>query len=198
MLPRDSSKPEALLKTPRREAPTFAGAGNHVPGEEGSAMSSASFHSYSRVLASLASGVVLASATAASAAGPFPLFVQAPPPGAPQQPAFEYAAKIVCGAQEDPKDMRLARGFYATTINVHNPNAELAKFFKKLALTIPPGDQQPGKIIPIATDRLEYDQALAVDCDDVVRRAFGGAMPGPFFEGFIVIQSQLKIGRAHV
>jgi hypothetical protein len=136
--------------------------------------------------------MVVASATAAAAAsGPRPFL--APAPERAPQAVFEYAAKVVCGAQEEPKDMRLARGFYATTINVHNPNAEVVKFFKKLALTIPPGDQRPGKIIPIAIDQLEYDQALAVDCDDIVRRAFGGAMPGPFFEGFIVIQSPLSL-----
>jgi CARDB len=137
----------------------------------------------------LAACLVLGSAgSAAAASGPRPFLAPAPPPGAPQE-VFEYVAKIVCGAQEDPKDMRLARGFYATSINVHNPNAEVVKFFKKLALTIPPGDQRPGRIFPIANDQLEYDQALAVDCDDVARRLFNGTLPAPFIEGFIVIQS---------
>jgi hypothetical protein len=142
----------------------------------------------------LAAGMVLAFATAAAAAsGPRPLVMQEPAPERAPQEVFEYVAKIVCGAQEDPKDMRLARGFYATTINVHNPNTEVARFFKKLALSIPPGDQRPGKIFPIANDSLEYDQALAVDCEDVVRRVFGGSMPAPFFEGFIVLQSPVSL-----
>ena len=139
----------------------------------------------------LAAGMVLAfAATAAPAPFPRP-FVQGPVGAAPPNPqnAFEYAAKIVCGAQEDPKDMRLARGFYATTINVHNPNPEVVVFFKKLALSIPPGEQKPGEVIPIAFDKLEYDQALAADCEDIKRRVFGGSLPGPFIEGFVVIQS---------
>jgi CARDB protein len=134
-------------------------------------------------------------ATAAAASGPRPLVTPAQSPSAPAAPqeVFEYVAKLICGAQEDPKDMRLAKGFYATTINVHNPNREFTRFFKKLALTIPPGDQRPGPILPIATDGLEYDQALAVDCDDVARRLFGGTLPAPFIEGYIVIQSERSL-----
>jgi CARDB protein len=102
---------------------------------------------------------------------------------------FEYAAKLICGVQKDPKEMRLARGFYATTINVHNPQREDTTFFKKLALTIPPGRQRPGKVIPIATDKLGPDEALAVDCEDLRRRLFNGTLPAPYIEGFVVIQS---------
>ena len=85
---------------------------------------------------------------------------------------YEYAAKLVCGRQASGDDMRLARGFYATTINVHNPNDADVRFFKKLALTIPPGEQGPGRIYPIAKDPLAYDEALAVDCTDIGRRVF--------------------------
>ena len=153
-------------------------------------MSTHSFRSQCTQL--LTAGMVLAfTGTAAAASGPRP-FVAPAAPTAPQE-IFEYAAKIVCGAQEEPKDMRLARGFYATTINVHNPNRDVARFFKKLALTIPPGDQKPGRIHPIANDSLEYDEALAVDCEDIVRRVFNGSMPAPFFEGFVVLQSPLSL-----
>lgn len=38
-----------------------------------------------------------------------------------QEEEFEYAVKIVCGTQKDPSDLRLVRGLYATTINIHNP-----------------------------------------------------------------------------
>ena len=102
---------------------------------------------------------------------------------------YEYVAKVVCGVQKDPKSMVLARGFYATTINIHNPGPKPVTFDKKLALTIPPGEQKPGKIIRIARDSLEADQALAADCDDIARRAFNGSLPTPFIEGFVVIRS---------
>jgi hypothetical protein len=50
---------------------------------------------------------------------------------------FEYVAKLVCGLQRDPSDMRLTRGAYATTINIHNPNEGEVQFSKKLAFTFP-------------------------------------------------------------
>jgi hypothetical protein len=57
---------------------------------------------------------------------------------------FEYAAKLVCGLQRDPKDMRLARGFYATTINIHNPNKPTSSS-SKAGTDLPPKDQRPGR-----------------------------------------------------
>jgi hypothetical protein len=108
-------------------------------------------------------------------------------------PMFEYAAKIVCGIQKDPDEMRLARGLYATTINVHNPNDEPVKLFKKLALTFPPGGQRPGEIMPIAEDVLKPDQALAVDCEDIRRRLFPNGFPAGYIEGFVVIQSPASL-----
>jgi hypothetical protein len=101
---------------------------------------------------------------------------------------FEYAAKLVCGLQKDPKDMRLARGFYATTINIHNPNDVNAVFFKKLALTFPPEEQKAGSIIRIAIDTLKPDEALKVDCNEV-QKLFPNGFPQPYVEGFVVVQS---------
>jgi len=107
----------------------------------------------------------------------------------PTETQFSYAAKIVCGLQRDPKDMRLARGFYATTINIHNPGDDAAKFFKKLALSFPPEEQKPGKIFRISEDTLKPDEALKVDCNDIRRRLFPNGFPTPYIEGFVVIES---------
>lgn len=107
----------------------------------------------------------------------------------PRTDEFSYAAKIVCGLQKDPKDMRLARGFYATTINIHNPGDEAAKFFKKLALSFPPEEQRPGKILRISEDTLKPDEALKVDCNDIQRRLFPNGFPTPYIEGFVIIES---------
>jgi hypothetical protein len=46
-------------------------------------------------------------------------------------------SNLVCGLQRDPRDMRLTRGAYATTIIIHNPNEGEVKFSKKLAFTFP-------------------------------------------------------------
>ena len=105
----------------------------------------------------------------------------------------EYAAKIICGSQRDPENMRLARGFYATAINIHNPNDFNVKFFKKLALTFPPDEQKPGMILPIGTDVLKPDEALEVDCIDIQRKLFPNGFPTPYIKGFVVIQSEAEL-----
>jgi CARDB len=102
---------------------------------------------------------------------------------------YEYAVKFICGLQKDPDDLRLTRGLYATEINIHNPSERVVKFFKKLALTFPPGKQRPGKILPIGDDRLGPDEALAVDCMDISSRLFPNGFPAPYITGFVVIQS---------
>jgi len=110
------------------------------------------------------------------------------PFGQPQW-KYEYAAKIVCGEQKDYKNMRLAKGLYTTTINIHNPNRSTTLLFKKLALTYPPEGQLPGMIIPIGVDTLSSDQALKVDCMDIQEKLFPQGFPTPYIEGFIIIQS---------
>lgn len=107
----------------------------------------------------------------------------------PLKPMFEYAAKIVCGPQPDGEDMRLARGFYASTINIHNPGKRKNRFFKKLALSYPPEKQLPGKVMAIGHDGLDYDQALKTDCDEIRRKLFPGGFPANYIEGFVIIQS---------
>ena len=108
-------------------------------------------------------------------------------------PAYQYAAKVVCGHQKDPKELRLTRGLYATTINIHNPGREPVKFFKKLALSYPPEEQRPGKVIRIAEDVLKDDEALKVDCPDLERRLFPGGFPNGYIEGFVVIESPASL-----
>ena len=110
-------------------------------------------------------------------------------PEAPKE-RFQYAAKLVCGVQRDPKNMQLARGFYGTTVNILNPGREKTQFTKELALTIPPGHQKPGDMFQVATDTLGSHQALATDCEDIRRRVFGGTFPTPFIEGYVVIRSR--------
>jgi hypothetical protein len=107
----------------------------------------------------------------------------------PEQEAFEYAAKLVCGMQKDPEDMRLVRGFYGTAVNIHNPNDKAVAFRKKLALTFPPDKQAAGKVIPIARDKLGPDEALEVDCMDILREVFPDGFPESFIKGFVVVQS---------
>lgn len=111
----------------------------------------------------------------------------------PPRRMFEYAAKLICGLQKDPRDMRLALGAYATTINIHNPNDVEVRFFKKLALTFPPPEQRPGEVIRISEDVLKPDEALAVDCMDIRKSLFPNGFPTPYIEGFVIIQSPASL-----
>ena len=104
-------------------------------------------------------------------------------------PPFEYAAKFVCGVQDDPETLRLTRGVYGTTVNVHNPWDRDALFYKKVAVAYPPAEQAAGDILQMGKDLLRYDEALKVDCEDIREKAFGGRFPTPYVEGFVVIQS---------
>lgn len=106
---------------------------------------------------------------------------------------YEYAAKMICGTQPSTRSMRMARGFYATSINIHNPGPGVATLFKKLALVYPPGGQKPGKIIPFSSHRLDYDTAVSVDCDMIQRDVFSGRLPQTNIEGFVVIQSDQSL-----
>ncbi len=102
---------------------------------------------------------------------------------------FEYAAKIICGTIKKSDNARLARGTYATTINIHNPNDTSVVFLKKLALTFPPEEQRPGRIDTIGIDNLKPDQALKVDCMDI-RRLLPNEFPlFGYIEGFVIIKS---------
>lgn len=104
-------------------------------------------------------------------------------------PPFEYAAKFVCGRQDDPETLRLVRGVYGTTVNIHSPWDRDSVFYKKVAITYPPAEQRAGEILQMGKDLLRYDEALKVDCEDIRARAFQGSFPTPYVEGFVVVQS---------
>jgi hypothetical protein len=106
-----------------------------------------------------------------------------------QRDRWVYAAKLVCGVQADTRDLALARGHYATTINVMNLSDRPARIRKTLALAIPPGAQKPGKVIPIGREMLPAGLAMATECNDVARRAFGGTLPAPVIDGYVTIES---------
>ncbi|WP_324753652.1 M36 family metallopeptidase [Roseovarius sp. Pro17] len=114
----------------------------------------------------------------------FPENCNTPPPA-----AYAYAAKLVCGIQEDPEDFRLTQGRYATTVNIRNPGPEVARFTKTLALTYPPIEQEPGEVKLFAEHSLRPELALASDCDDIREKVFGNNWPTPYIEGFLVIKS---------
>jgi hypothetical protein len=95
----------------------------------------------------------------------------------------EYAVKIVCGA---PDHAAVANGYYYTAINVHNPSRGAEKLRWKIALTLP--QIGPGPITTFFDAVLKPDQALEIECSDIVRRS----PKMRFYKGFIVIQSETE------
>jgi CARDB len=85
--------------------------------------------------------------------------------------------------------LRLAKGLYATAVNIHNPNDGAVEIDKKVALTFPPKEERPGEIRPIARHVLQSDEALEVDCDDLKEEVFPNGFPDAYIKGFVVIRS---------
>jgi hypothetical protein len=74
-------------------------------------------------------------------------------------------------------------------INVVNPNRKPVEFEKSLSLAIPPGSQRPGQVMAIARDSLMPNQSLAIDCTDIKNRLFPSGLPGPYIDGYVILQS---------
>ena len=97
--------------------------------------------------------------------------------------ALQYAAKAVCGK---PDRASVAPGLYFTAINIHNPTPDTARFQAKIASTQP--GMRPGPISPFFRLALQPDQALEIDCPDILRRA-----QATFLKGFVVIESNVGL-----
>ena len=110
----------------------------------------------------------------------------------------EYSGKLVCGVQAEEQRRDLARGGYATTTNVHNPNSRRVTFRHKLALAMPESSAVAQRIYPLGFRELEPDEAVAIDCDDVAAALFPDGLPGGLIDGFLVVQSPRSLDVAGV
>jgi hypothetical protein len=61
-------------------------------------------------------------------------------------PYLEYAAKFTCG-QETAESDDVVRGVYASSINIHNPQAEIAVNFVKKIVVANREDTEIGQIV---------------------------------------------------
>jgi len=107
----------------------------------------------------------------------------------PPPTGFEYAVKFICGLSPPTEGQALvvARGFYLTAINVHNPGKEPIEFAKKFAIALP--GEKAGRISPYAAAVLKPDEALEIDCADIMRHLDAGG----FVKGFAVLQSKVEL-----
>lgn len=109
----------------------------------------------------------------------------------PRDARYEYAAKFVCGTREDFREQGSVR--YDTIVNIRNPGPEDTEIAKRLELALPPGGQRPGDTHDISSDQLGARQTLASNCEDVIRRVFGGGLPAPFIDGYLVLESPTSL-----
>jgi hypothetical protein len=108
---------------------------------------------------------------------------QVPPP---PPPFASYAAKFVCGRQDVDTDV--VKGRYATTINVHNPQATIpVQFFKKAVIALPERSPNFGPISRGVQESLPPDFAMGIDCTDIISLFPAGSLP-THIEGFVVIE----------
>jgi Concanavalin A-like lectin/glucanases superfamily len=101
------------------------------------------------------------------------------------QLGFQYAVKFVCGTS---KGQVVAPGQYFTAINVHNPNEKGVAFRKKFAVALP--GERPGPVSKFSDVKLGPDQALEIDCPDILSKT--DTKEG-FLKGFVVIESALEL-----
>jgi len=108
------------------------------------------------------------------------------PVTAPPRYRFQYAVKFLCTANlpgTSQTSTAVLPGVYQTAVNIHNPNAQVARVRRKLAA-------RTGQITPFVDGQLKPDEATSVDCSQV--QNFGV----PFihgFEGFLVVESTLSL-----
>ena len=101
---------------------------------------------------------------------------------------FQYAVKVVAGKSDGRVT---APGQYWTAVNVHNPFYQPVKFRKKLAIGLP--NCEAGPISEFRPAKLDADEALEIDREDIFRFAKNAGFNEPFIKGFIVIQSRMEL-----
>ena len=102
-----------------------------------------------------------------------------------ESPAFQYAAKFVCGKSEGKV---VAPGVYFTAVNVHNPTYTTVRFRIKIAVALP--GLEPGPVSKFFDAKLGPDQALEIDCPDIFKYAKTEA---DFLKGFVVIETDVEL-----
>ncbi len=97
----------------------------------------------------------------------------------------QYATKFVCG--KSPGTV-VAPGTYWTAVNVHNPNNNAIAFRAKIAVALP--GLKPGHVSKFFDAKLGPDEALEIDCPDILERA---EVKADFLKGFVVIESDVEL-----
>ena len=115
-----------------------------------------------------------------------------PPPPVATGCLHQYAAKMVCGVINCAReDNPLPLGQYFTAVNVHNPSRCKTVQFRWKAAQALPVDRVPGGLVSGFRERsLGPDEAVEIDCPNIMR-ALSGPTGAPLFaKGWVVIESR--------
>ena len=93
--------------------------------------------------------------------------------------------KFVCGKSAGEV---VAPGLYWTAINVHNPTTTTIRVRAKIAVALP--GLKAGPVTKFVNASLGPDEALEIDCPDILRRT---KTKTGLLKGFVVIQSGLEL-----
>jgi hypothetical protein len=104
---------------------------------------------------------------------------------------YQYAVKVVQGeVTPDTKPVTIGWGLYFTKVNVHNPWNHTVKFWVKLVLSGPDGNQGPS---PSAYFPFKLDADYATEfSQEAFQMIFKEPLP-KCFEGFLVIMSRFPL-----
>ena len=147
-------------------------------------------------LSAVAFVALLAAFTCGSASAQ--ILVQCPSTGpiVGQKGLCIYSVKFICGVQRPQAtsfEPPVKPGNYATAVNVHNyHNSQFVPFRKKAVIALPE-DQHPGPISAFRTVELGPDQAVEIDCQDIVSLFGPGIQLTGFIKGFVEILSTLPL-----
>jgi hypothetical protein len=111
---------------------------------------------------------------------------------------YMYVAKFTCAVEageDENLGLPLIPARYRTAVNIHNPQRDSISFSKKVVLAFAERTEQRGPISQWQQDRLQADEALAVDCVDIEKLL--GGLP-PIADGFVVIESEVPLDVAAV
>lgn len=121
------------------------------------------------------------------------------PPGLNRGPCI-YSVKFVCGLQQPvpnllaPSEPPVKPGNYATAVNIHNFHNNQPVTIAKKAVIANSENQPPGQISQFRKLVLEPDQALEIDCPDIVSLLqVPGAQLPPFIKGFVEVISPVQL-----
>jgi hypothetical protein len=104
---------------------------------------------------------------------------------ASQQPPFFYVAKFVCGRAATAANVPppVATGSYFTAINVHA--FQLTGYKKIMSVALP--SEKVGKVSQSFGGTLKDNEAMEIDCPDIVGHLQFPLPVPPFVKGFVTI-----------